>query len=175
MGKVRNIDFVIMENDYRKIIFRFYPRSSSCHSFGDEPPKSWKEVYKVYYHYKVISIWKEYDEHTVLFDSNVDECSVIDEIANRIKLIVSGTTIYKGVTKDGDSFSIKLLDNEVYPFGDGVSWIISKRSRQKKYDITMFDSNNIGYRFVLTQDKLKDFGEYLNECCEYMLAHGDPI
>ena len=25
------------------------------------------------------------------------------------------------------------------------------------------------------KDKLKAFGEYLSECCEYMLAHGDPI
>ena len=22
---------------------------------------------------------------------------------------------------------------------------------------------------------IREFGEYLNECCEYMLAYGDPI
>ena len=27
----------------------------------------------------------------------------------------------------------------------------------------------------LGKDKLKAFGEYLSECCEYRLAHGDPI
>ena len=39
----------------------------------------------------------------------------------------------------------------------------------------MWDFDNTGYRFTLEKNELKAFGEYLNECCEYMLAHGDPI
>ena len=61
------------------------------------------------------------------------------------------------------------------PFGDGVSWNIHKHYRSKVYDITMFDWKNTGYRMVLGIDKLAEFGKYLEECCEYMLAHGDPI
>ena len=51
MSKKRKIDFVLEESDTAKLIFRFYPRRSSCHSFGDEPPKDWSDVYKVYYSY----------------------------------------------------------------------------------------------------------------------------
>ena len=133
MWKKRKIDFVISENDYKKVIFRFYPRSSTCHSFNDQLPTKWEDVYKVYYHYKVICIYKDDNEHIILFDSGVDECSVIDEVSSRIKLIVDGTTIYKGTTKDGESFSIHLLDNEVLPFGDGVSWNIHKHFRRCGY------------------------------------------
>ena len=67
----------------------------------------------------------------------------------------------------------KLFD-EVFPIGYGVSWVIHKL-HSGKYSITMWKYNNTGYRFVLDRDKLKKFGEYLNECSEYMLAHGDPI
>ena len=56
MSKKRKIDFVLEESDTAKLIFRFYPRRSSCHSFGDEPPKDWSDVYKVYYSYSVIFV-----------------------------------------------------------------------------------------------------------------------
>ena len=59
MGKKRKIDFVLRESDTSKLIFRFYPRRSSCHSFGDEPPKDWNDVYKVYYSYSIIQVYKE--------------------------------------------------------------------------------------------------------------------
>ena len=49
MDKISKIDFVIHENDCEEVIFRFLPQQSSCHSFGDEPPKNWDGVYKVYY------------------------------------------------------------------------------------------------------------------------------
>ena len=173
--KTRKLDFVLRETSQYKIIFRFYPRSSSCHSFGDEPPKTWKEVYKVYYYYRIIKVWLDNNDHQVLFDSGCDECSIIDEVANRIKLIGEGTTVYRGKTSDDEPFIIKLLDTECLPFGDGVSWIIHKIPRHQKYEIALFDWQNVGYRFVLPKDKLVAFGKYLNMCCEYMLAHGDPI
>lgn len=176
MGKkIKRLDFVLFEDDYEKIVFRFYPRKSNCHSFGDEPPKSWKEVYKVYYHYQIIKFYKDDDERVILFTSGVDECSIIDEIANRMKLISAGTTVYKGTNRDGEAFSIKLLGEEVLPFGDGVSWTIDKRYRRKEYIITVFNSNNVGYRFVMNNQQMTEFGNYLTKCCEYMLAHGDPI
>lgn len=175
MWKKRKMDFIISEDKYSKIIFRFYPRQSSCHGFGDEPPKDWSGVYKVYYSYKIIKVWKDDNDYMVLFDSGVDECSIIDEIANRMKLISEGTIVYRGTTKDNEEFSIRLLNNEVFPFGDGVSWNIQRIRRTNKYSIMLFDSWNKGYRFVITIDKMKEFAKFLEECCEYMLAHGDPI
>ena len=59
MEKRRKIDFFIHDNIHEKLIFRFYPRQSHCHSFGDEPPKSWNEVYKVYYAYSIIQQYKD--------------------------------------------------------------------------------------------------------------------
>ena len=175
MAKLNNIEFVIRENDHQKLVFRFYPKNSSCHSFNDKPPQTWKDVYKVYYNYRVIILDKKYNERDILFDSGVDECSIIDEVAHRIKLIVSGITVYKGFTKNNIPFSIKLLDNEVFPFGDGISWNITKKPRKAEYIISMFDTNNVGYRFCLTKDKLEEFGKYLESCCEHMLANGVPI
>ena len=85
MSKKRKIDFVLEESDTAKLIFRFYPRRSSCHSFGDEPPKDWNDVYKVYYSYSIIQVYKEDNWHKTLCNCHCDECSIIDEIAERCK------------------------------------------------------------------------------------------
>ena len=51
----RKFDFVLYNNRglYRDVI-RFYPRSSHVHSFNDDPPTNWEEVYKVYYSWAII-------------------------------------------------------------------------------------------------------------------------
>ena len=172
MSKKRKIDFVLEESDTSKLIFRFYPRQSSCHSFVDEPPKDWSDVYKVYYSYSIIRVYKEDNWYKTLFNCRCDECSIIDEIAERCKLLAEGKTVFKG-EHNGEEYTIKLLNNEVHPFGMGTSWMISRRNNI--YEFRLFDWDDIGYRFCLKKDKLKAFGEYLSECCEYMLAHGDPI
>ena len=173
MKKKRKIDFVLHESKDEIVVFRFYPRQSRCHSFNDAPPKSWSEVYKVYFSYRIFRRWKENNSTETLFKCTCDECSVIKEISNRIEYIVQGKKTIS-VSYGGEEYIIKLLDEEVFPMGYGVSWIIHKLSSEE-YPITMWKWNNTGYRFVLDKDKLKRFGEYLNECSEYMLAHGDPI
>lgn len=173
MKKKSKIDFIIHENGYEKITFRFLPQQSSCHSFGDNPPTKWEEVYKVYYAYKIFVSWKDDNYRKELFSCSCDECSIIDEVAGRIKHIVEGK---KSITVNcyGKDYVIKLLNNEILPCGDGVSWTINKL-RGNTYEIVLWGYNEVGYRFHLNKDRLKEFGEYLNECCEYMLAHGDPI
>ena len=172
MSKKRKIDFVLEESDTSKLIFRFYPRRSSCHSFDDEPPKDWNDVYKVYYSYSIIRVYKEDNWYKTLFNCRCDECSIIDEIAERCKLLAEGKTVFEG-EHDGEKYTIKLLNNEVHPFGMGTSWMISRYNTI--YEFRLLDWNNVGCIFYLEKDKLKAFGEYLSECCEYMLAHGDPI
>ena len=173
MKKKRKIDFVIYENNDEIIVFRFYPRQSNCHSFNDIPPKSWSEVYKVYFSYGIFRRWKDSNSTETLFECLCDECSVIKEISSRIEYIAQDNKTIS-VSCGGEEYVINLFDEEVFPIGYGVSWIIHKLSSDK-YSITMWKYNNTGYRFVLDKDKLKEFGEYLNECREYMLAHGDPI
>ena len=171
MYKKRNIDFVLYEGEDEILTFRFYPRQSSCHSFDDSLPSKWEDVYKVYYSYSIFKRDKNDGFINVLFEVNCDECSVIDEVAARIALIVDGK---RSVTLDNGRF-IELLNNEVQPMGDGVSWEIKECRTPNEYEVVMWDFDNTGYRFTLEKNELKAFGEYLNECCEYMLAHGDPI
>lgn len=174
MYKKRKIDFVLYEDNDEIIVFRFYPRQSYCHSFNDIPPTKWEEVYKVYYAYSIFRRLKDDNFTEVLFDCGCDECSIIDEIANRIKLIIEGK---KRVTVNhmDEEYTIELLDDEVLPFGDGVSWTINKCRQPDLYEIVLWKYDETGYRFYLEKNKLRELGLYLQECCDYMLAHGDPI
>ncbi len=182
MRKKRKIDYIINGNDNMRLIFRFYPRQSTCHSFGDEPPKNWNDVYKVYYSYAIINQWKiGTNEHwisEVVFSDNFDECSVIDEVAFACEELTKGCESF--TRKDGEKIS--WLDRKMTPLGDGTEWMISKRvytdvddKKYISYIFTLFNGLNKGYRFKIEEAHLKEFGEYLNECCEYMLAHGNPI
>lgn len=178
MGKISKIDFVIHEDDFEEVIFRFLPRQSNCHSFGDILPTKWEEVYKVYYAYKIFIKWKEDGHITEVFNCGCDECSIIDEVSERIKHIVEGKKSLS-VNRNGEEYVIELLNKEVVPFGYGVSWtineIINNMRNEIFYEIVLWKHDRIGYRFYLDTNKLEEFGKYLNECCEYMLAHGDPI
>lgn len=173
MKKKHRIDFILHENDYSKIIFRFRPNISNCHSHNDNPPKSWEEVYKVYYYYEIIQKYTVEDkERIVLWKSGCDECSIISEVAYRIPLILEDKKKIEVEYADA-KLTINLF-NEMIPCGDGVCWKIDKLSKDN-YQLSIWNSNNVGYRFTLNKQKTKEFGEYLKECCEYMLAHGDPI
>lgn len=172
MKKKHRIDFILHENDYSKIIFRFRPDLSNCHSHNDAPPKSWDEVYKVYYYYEIIQEFTNDNDRSVLWKSDCDECSIIDEVASRILLIIEGKKKIE-VEYANAKFTIKLF-NEIMPCGDGVCWKIDKLSKDN-YQLIMWNSNEVGYRCCLYREQLQKFGEYLKECCEYMLGHGDPI
>lgn len=187
MNKKRKIDYVIEQSDDKRLIFRFYPRHSSCHSFGDNPPKSWSEVYKVYYSYAIIKQWKfdknDQWESEIMFCEHCDECSIIREVGERCLLLSDGTEVFK--REDGEK--IQLLNRRMIPFGMGTEWTISKKTcieygydedddiRNVYYDFVLFDYWDKGFRFTLTEKDIRDFGEYLIGCCEYMLIHGDPI
>ena len=100
MSKKRKIDFILDEkNGTERLIFRFYPRRSSCHSFGDEPPKDWNDVYKVYYSYAIIKQWKfdpeDQWQSEMFFREGCDECSIIDEVGHRCLLLSYGVEVFK--------------------------------------------------------------------------------
>lgn len=184
MLKKRKLDYVIKQSKDERLIFRFYPRQSHCHSFNDKPPKSWKEVYKVYYSYAIIKQWKfnpdEQWESEIMFEESCDECSIIGEIAERCLLLADGCETFE--REDGEK--IPLLEREIFPFGTGTSWKISKRHwfsfdggdcDNICYQFELFDYWNKGFRFVIDQESTRSFGEYIKECCEYMLAHGEGI
>lgn len=182
-GKVANIDFVLYDDEYEQLVFRFLPQKSYCHSFNEKPPTKWEEVYKVYYAYEIFRQYKndegEIDgdeDKYIVFECDFDECSIIDEVSARIKLIHEGK---KSVTITNEEFNtthtIKLLNEEIFPFGDGVTWIINKRKNPNYYNFTLWNRDGTGFRFDIEKEKMAEFGVYLNDCCEYMLQHGCPI
>jgi len=200
MWKKRHIDFILNEDEYgreTRLVFRFYPRTSSCHSFNNNPPKTWKDVYKVYYHWAILSQRKEKGTwHTeIVYEEHCDECSVLDDIAYICKKLHDGIYVETD-TVNGELHTFEYLNKEILPFGMATSWQIQKKESKIyfvqtdnglleydeedapiKIDFTfmLFGWFNNGYRFTLPQSKLLEFSEFLTECCEYMLTHGDPI
>lgn len=184
MSKKKKIDYIINEVDDERLIFRFYPRQSSCHSFGDEPPKNWSDIYKVYFSYAIIKQYKfnseDKWESEVMFYESCDECSIIDEVGNRCLLLAEGYETFE--RENGER--TPLLDKCIFPVGMGVDWTISKKTwtdwidkdiKHIYYKFTLFNYFDKGFKFNINEKDMKSFGEYLLGCCEYMLAHGDPI
>jgi hypothetical protein len=170
----KKIDFILQEDSSRKLVFRFYPQKSSCHSFDDNPPKTWDEVYKVYYRYSIFRTWKDDGYTDTLFSSGCDECSIISCVADCIKLIVEGKRQITVTWRDEEHTS-DILNREMGVIGAGVSWTINECKEPDTYEIILWRDNDVGYRFYIKKKRLKQFGLYLRRCCEYMLAHGRPI
>ena len=174
MNKRRKIDFVLEEDDFEKVVFRFYPRQSSCCGL------KWEEVSEWYYHYKVIKYYKDDDgnieAYYILFDSECDEDSVIFEISDILKCFSEGKSETKLYSGWGGEFSLKISDDEEFRTGEGsVDWRLTKcKYDTYRFELFRFD-DDVGYRFWLQKEKAYEFGAYLNYCCEYMLEHGDPI
>lgn len=155
MNKIEKIDFILQDDEYEATIFRFRPRKSSCHSYGKKLPTCWKEVYKVYYSYSIFKKYK-YDGHSkTLFNCDCDECSVIDELADRCLYLVNGqTSVEVSHPHTGEMRTIQLLNNEIHPIGYGVSWKID--FKHDVYWVTMFNWDGIGYRFNLNKSGLRN-------------------
>lgn len=160
----RKLDFVIAEDDMTRKIFRFYPYRSHCHGYHEDPPKTWDEVYKVYYAYAILIQWKDDDGHIAftktLFEERCDEYSRIDTVG----CVCKNLQKYKNY-----------LDVEIFPWGDGITWKIHKVNDNDYYTIELWNDDNVGFRFFLYEKELKPFGEYLTNCCEYMLKHSEGI
>lgn len=181
----RKLDYIIESDDDCRLVFRFYPRSSSCHSFNEEPPKSWGDVYKVYYSWAILIQF--FDEEGAIrytktvYKDDFDECSRIDEIAARCKYLAKGKEKIE-LEHQGDKYTVALLDTNVIPIGMGTTWKILKREYNDidygyhiSYLFEVWGYNEQGYRFYISQERIQDFGEYLQMCCDYMLEHGEPI
>lgn len=172
----RFLDYIIYPGS-TSTVFRFDTEYSTCHSFNDKPPTKWEEVYKVYYYYQIVEMDMETGEiKKVLFDSHCDECSVLDEIAWICKYLSEGKKQITFLTCEDDpskNKTIRLLNKEIKPCGMGVFWTI--RQPHKKFQFELFNWWDKGYRFWIEKDKIGEFGKFLEDCCEYMLAHGVPI
>lgn len=177
----RKLDFIIDDNSQERLLFRFYPRQSHCHGFGEKCPRTWKEVYKVYYSWAIIKQYKENDKVVrtkIMYKDICDECSCIGEVSEFCHNLAKDIEI---ITTEKDE-KVYLLNNEIFPFGMGTSWRIEKKDyswllngKDIRYKFFVFSYNDIGFRFTLNKDRIKEFGDFLNHCCEYMLKHSEPI
>lgn len=153
--------------------FAFYPQESSCHSFGEEPPKSWEDVYKVYFQYEITRDALNIDEPGIVFRSYHDENSVMKTVAKALKAISNHEKDYS-----------KYIGKDYFAFG-GVSWRIDevpikkynhyRTTKVHRYRITMTNDANEKFEFVNDILELGRFADFLDKCCEYMLAHGEPM
>lgn len=177
----KKFDFVLDDDSgIGRTIFRFYPRHTHVHSFNDDPPKSWGEVYKVYYSWAIIRQYYEYkddnsgskivpEESDVLlnFGFGCDECSMLPDLAAEIEYVIE-----TGETYDQPTFGL--------PAGE---WRIEKHegddctgTHYEDYHFQVFNNfTNQGFRFVLDKDKTLKFCDWLDMINQYALKHGEGI
>ena len=170
---VRHMDFMIVDDIDVKIKFRFYPRSSHMHSFDEEePPKSLKDVYKVYYSWGIL-VSKNYsfDENNQdwttwdrVFYMRCDECSVLEILPKIIRNIIDNKQARRKVLAFGQ------------PGSDWEIQYIENGEDEEYYIVNVFNNfTDKGFRFIVDIDKFKDFAEYIDGINQYMLEHGEPI
>ena len=163
----RKLDFVIYEDDNKRLLFRFYPKTSHVHGFSDECPTAWEEVYKVYYAWAIIRQykWSENDnwESEKLFELD-DECSEFVNLDDIIQYVIDNKEKYTRVISIGQPAS----EWEIF---------FDKDYKNKEYiKIQVWDTwSDKGFKFSLYLDKAKEFIEYIKNTNEYMLNHSEPI
>lgn len=142
-------------NDEFYITFR--PEDTNIHSFDNNPPKTWNDVYKVYYSYKIEEVWSFEDEYSceTVLDTGFDECSCMPYLAEVL-----------------EHFDDEAKNNilKVRPFGDGVDWEIERfyleYQKMNYYTFKLFNGS-IGCRFTLSEKELYDFIVWLKYINEY--------
>ena len=157
-------DFVLFEDEDYRIVFHFFTRDSHCHSFNDDPPKSWNEVYKVYYSWSItdelLDNADEVMESDVLFDIPWDECSRLTELPFYIR----------------DMIQNMRENTYLAPLGQPASeWHIDRIANDTLLFTVWEDPTDVGYRFRLTDDTAEEFAQFLDEVNQYMLEHGEGI
>lgn len=163
----RKIDFVFKDDGRWRKVFRFYPCRSHVHGFGDDCPKSWKEVYKVYYTWSLLwqDRWDENEEWntSVLLEVKSDECSALTYLKDCISSL-----------KPGES-------KNAYALG-GANWRVTfvpgdiKRHVRTYYEFIVWKRySGQACRFCLLRKEFRRFLKYLDYINDYMLEHSEPI
>lgn len=155
----KNFCFLLKRNEYETVGFRFFPERSHVHGFGDECPKTWDEVYKVYYDWSIYIT--EFGRRST-FDI-WDEGSALDDVAEIITQLAA--------VDKADSVSLKA-------FGDGADWDI-RYYVDKEFNFRCFQfgvwNHNRGFRFFLDRDDAVRFAAFIRKVLAYMLKHSEPI
>lgn len=171
-------DFILYDDkQFEKITFRFYPKYTHVHSFNENPPKTWDEVYKVYYSWKIFITYYDFDDKLdvrsarPLFEMYWDECSEIPNLGNAIRWVIENKP------KE---------DVNMMPFGQPAGEWIIKYIKKDFEDIpelneeylkfTLWNTgDDTGYRFSLSIKEALKFADFIDEVNKYALEHGEEI
>ena len=182
--RIHHMDFVLNPEGFwnEQLIFRFYPHCSHMHSFGDEPPEHFGQVYKVYYSWAILKRIVGLDEDLlskteVVFKMGWDECSALFGLEDVVKYCSDDSQPYYEEYKTmspGQPGSVWEFQRQKRCVWDGA-----ELSESPENDVVEFSVwNNYtsqGYRFYLRVDKAREFAEYIGKVNQYMLEHGEPI
>lgn len=168
-------DYILYEDKHERVMFRLYPRHTYIHSFDDNPPTKWEEVYKVYYSWAIIKTYKDDDGKLEpesadrVFDMEWDECSNVVNLHAFIWWVIESQ----------ETFNYPTVGQ---PAAD---WIITPRDYYEEwenkyyeyYNFQVFDNcRNTGFRFRLDRKQTEDFANWLEEMNNRALVRcGCPI
>lgn len=165
----RKFDFILKNwKGYYRDILRYYPRRTHVHSHNEKPPKTWEEVYKVYYSWAIIrqyyddNIENKIENSKILFALDCDECSQLPNLSGIIKYVMETGEVFNDPTFG-------------QPAGD---WCIKKNKSEdfEYYFFQVFNNwTNQGYRFSLNKNETLEFCEWLDKINQYALEHGEEI
>ena len=147
------------------IDFVFYPKESHMHGFHDEPPKTFKEVYKVYYSW---AIEKTEGSHPVVwqvqFSIGCDECSALTCLSEVIRQCIREKKDKRCLTagQEGSDWHLFFIKRGFYPVARVGFYVFS-------------NFTNKGYRFYLEAERAEQFADFLDEVNNHMLENGEPI
>lgn len=181
MGKLKDFEFIIKENEFKKVVIVFDSNGSHVHGFGDEPPITWEGVYKVYMQWRIdehssfvkgVGWTDEYVSCKTIYDEPCDENSGLDQLIYYLKT---------------DEIELDKY-HDVRSFGNDTHYLICKRDvtwnpeeyddveTEYAYTIFVYDSyNGYGYRFVLEDNKAKELAMTIESFYEYMLQNSQGI
>lgn len=185
--KKKRMDFVT-EGTYKRVKFRFYPKSSHMHGFGEEPPKDLRSVYKVYYSWSVFEsdrvilfpagagpeTWGNYK---MVFFMPWDECSCI---AEGLPAALRSVLDYENPEERAYSFGQPASEWRIWCI-HGTEILeddLEEVSVPEKdwFIFEVFDNfTDKGYRFSMEREDAERFYEYLNSINSHMLENGEPI
>ena len=154
----RKIDFILRNNEgFYKDMFRFYPRSTSVHSFNDNLQKNWDEVYKVYYSWAILRQY-DYGKTEKMLYFSCDENSEIPNLSNLIRQVI----------KTKKDLVVRAAGQ---PAGDWYIYYKTYYTLDNEEDYLEFHIFNSfthqGYKFIFTLDDCNKFCKYIDKVNDY--------
>lgn len=188
------------EGGFDRLLFRFYPERTRAISYNYDPPKTKEEVCYRDYDWKILRqrrSSKNKSVHTYMeFDTHVEENSIFEVMADYLEKLHQGIYVEKWKDEQGEEKEFPLLDNEIGGIVN-VGWIFhllecadwdnedafdeygdrieENMHIYRMFQISLWNSEDKGFRFFLHEDKLLPFARFLRECDDYAFAHGEGI